>query len=143
MSRAVLDTSVLFGWRSQHDVYHDDAQAIVDGVRDGTLPQGVVPSNLLQETLKHVQNHRNWMQGVRTLDTLSGVDTVLLTLPNELDQQRGRMLYRKHEGIEITSAVVVAYMRRERIELIYGFGENSDYDRFDDIIRLNAAENPY
>lgn len=140
MPTAVLDTSVLFAARSEHDRWHDEASAIVTSVRTGDLRPCVVPTNVLQETLKHVQNHSKQYQARRTLDALVATDNITLVHPNGEHARRGRELFRLHDGVEFTSAAVAAYMQCEGIDLVYAFGRDSDYDNFDRLTRLDVPE---
>lgn len=58
---------------------------------------------------------------------------------NDGDLRRGRAIFRRNNELELPDAV--AYMRREQIEYIYSCDD--DFDRFDEIIRLNSAIDPH
>jgi predicted nucleic acid-binding protein len=52
-----------------------------------------------------------------------------------------RSLFRSDGGLNFGDSLITAFARNEGIEYVYSFDD--DYDRVDDIDRLNAAVNPY
>jgi predicted nucleic acid-binding protein len=64
---AIIDSNVLFGWRSERDQYHDRATDIISAISDESLPRAIVPTQILQEVCKHVQNSSTWAESTKTL----------------------------------------------------------------------------
>lgn len=52
-----------------------------------------------------------------------------------------RKAAKRLDELELPDAIAVAYMRREQIEYIYSCDD--DFDRFDDITRLDSEHNPH
>ena len=57
MPRAVLDTTVLFAAAYRRDAAHRDGLAVLRGIDDGSLPEGVVLDYVLAETLNGLTTH--------------------------------------------------------------------------------------
>ena len=51
------------------------------------------------------------------------------------------MLFSGTTDVELTDAILVAYMRRIGHEYIYSFDD--DFDRYDGVTRLTTADNPF
>jgi hypothetical protein len=147
MTKILVDTTVLLGWRSANDRYHDAASDIVAGIDEGDLPDGVVLTPILQELLKHVQGEMGKPEATRTLDSLVHSPNFEVVPLGEEVHEHGRMIWQLHDPLELPDALMVAYMRRRNIPFLYSFdGENSTrqkFERLQGVTRLNAAVDPY
>lgn len=141
MPVALIDSNVLFAFRNSSDQYHDRATDIVTAIDAGTLPDGRVPNYTLPEVLNPIVKRGGHAAGIETLDFLTGSRGFRLTYFERDDYDRGQALFRRAEGVELTDATIVAYMRRSDIDYIYSFDD--DFDRFDGITRLSTPDDPY
>jgi len=141
MPDAVVDSNVLFAFRSRHDQWHDPATAIVRGMDRGALPRGLVTNYTLPEVLNPIAKAATHDRAVETLDFLTESGGFELRHLAAADLRRGRALFRREEGIEITDAIIVAFMRRTDTGFVYSFDD--DFDRFDGVTRLDSAVDPF
>ncbi|MCL9815112.1 type II toxin-antitoxin system VapC family toxin [Natranaeroarchaeum aerophilus] len=141
MGAALVDANVVFAFRSARDQYHDQATAIVRAMDAGELPRGIIANYTLPEILNPITKRAGHDHAVETLEFLERSGGFELRhLANE-DLARGRSVFREQAGVEITDAVLAAYMDRTETEYIYSFDD--DFDRFDHLTRLTSPENPF
>lgn len=141
MAEAVVDSNVLFGFRMKRDQWHERATPIVRGIDAGELPRGRITNYALPEVLVPIQKRAGHDRAVETLDFLRdsrgfGIETL-----SEADLVRGQAIFRRETNVKLPDAITVAYMRRVGIEYVYSFDD--DFDRFDEVTRLNTAIDPY
>jgi len=141
MQAALVDSNVLFGFRSSRDQYHEQASEIVEAMDCGDLPRGQVTNYTLPEVVNPLSKAAGHDAAVATVEFLTGSRGFRIQHLAREDFERGRALFQRRGGVEITDAILVAYMRRTDTEYIYSFDD--DFDRFDEITRLHTAENPF
>lgn len=141
MPEAVVDSNVLFGFRSRRDQWHERATEIVVGMDAGKLPRGQVTNYALPEVLNPLLKAAGYDRAVETLDFLDRSAGFRLRHLSQDDFARGQVLFRREAGVELTDAITVAYMRRMGLRYIYSFDD--DFDQFEDVRRLDAAVNPF
>ena len=141
MPDAIVDSNVVFAYRSKRDQYHEHGTAIVRGMDDGTLPRGHVTNYTLPEILNPILKRAGYEYAVETLDFLNESRGFRIQHLTQEDFTRGTVLFNRERGVEITDSILVAYMERVGIEYIYSFDD--DFDRFDGITRLTTADNPF
>ncbi|SNZ13459.1 hypothetical protein SAMN06269185_2195 [Natronoarchaeum philippinense] len=141
MADAIVDSNVLFAFRSARDQYHDKAAAIVEAMDAGRLPRGIVTNYTLPEILNPISKRAGSDRAVETLTFLEESSGFRIRHLAREDLARGQTVFRRQSDVEITDAILVAHMRRTETEFLYSFDD--DFDRFDDITRLTAAANPY
>lgn len=141
MTRAVLDATVIIAAADEDDEDHDTGLAILQGVDHGDLPRGVVVSDALHESLNYVHERKGHAMAVDILDRF--VHGAQFELPYNPKKNYGtaRSLFRSDGELNFGDSLITAFARNEGIEYIYSFDD--DYDRVDDIDRLNVAMNPY
>jgi len=138
---AVIDTNLLYAWRNRNDQLHTEGKDVIEAASDGNLPKLHIPDVFFQETCKHIHNQLGYRECIRTMDALVADPQFSIIPLNDGDLRRGRSLFRRNNELELPDAIAVAYMRREQIEHIYSCDD--DFDRFDDLTRLNSAINPH
>ena len=138
---AVIDSNLLYGWRNKNDELHQPGKDIVEAASSQQLPKLHIPHVFFQETAKHVHNSLGYQKCIRTIDALIADPRFSVIPLEDGDLRRGRALFRRNNELELPDAIAVAYMRREQIEYIYSCDD--DFDRFDDLTRVNSAINPH
>lgn len=138
---AVIDSNLLYAWRNRNDELHTPGKDVVEAASNQQLPKLHIPHVFFQETAKHVHNILGYQECINTMDALIADPQFSIIPLKEGDLRRGRALFRRNNELELPDAIAVAYMRREQIEYIYSCDD--DFDRFDDITRLNSAINPH
>lgn len=141
MPEAVVDSNVLFGYRSKRDRWHDPASEIVETMDRGALPRGQVTNYSLPEVLNPILKKAGYDRALETLDFIAESGGFRIRHLAQEDFSRGRALFRRRESVEITDTITVAYMRRVGLEYIYSFDD--DFDQFDDVTRLTTATDPF
>lgn len=107
----------------------------------GDLPREVVTNYCVPEILNPIAKFAGHDSAVETLELLTESRGFRIRQVAQEDFDRGRALFRRRAGLEVTDAILVAYMRRADIEYIYSFDD--DFDRFDSLTRLTTADNPF
>ena len=141
MPRAVLDTTVLFAAAYRRDAAHRDGLAVLRGIDDGSLPEGVVLDYVLAETLDGLTTHAGHEATVDFLDRIEEnarlhVDTLTVDA-----FATGKALFRRHEPLSFVDAAIVAYIHAEGLKYLYAF--DADFDAADEVTRLASATNPF
>lgn len=141
MKQALVDSNVVYAFRSKRDQYHDRATRIVKAIDSNELPQGYVTNYTLPEILNPIQKRAGDAGATETLNFLVESAGFRVRHLTKDDFTRGEAIFRRTNGVEITDAFLVAYMQRAGIEYVYSFDD--DFDRFDGISRLVTADDPY
>jgi predicted nucleic acid-binding protein len=141
MADAIVDSNVVLAYRNGRDQYHDRAKPIVEAIDRGDLPRGVVTNYCVPEILNPITKLGGHDRAVETMDLLTESRGFRVRQVAREDFERGRALSRRKAGLEITAAILVAYMRRTDTKYVYSFDD--DFDRFDDITRLTTADDPF
>ncbi|PGF15238.1 VapC toxin family PIN domain ribonuclease [Natrinema sp. CBA1119] len=141
MPRAVVDTSVLFTASYRRDGAYEDALPILRGMDDQSLPEAVILDFVLAETLNGLTTYAGHDPSVDFLDRIEENDRFHIVSPAADTLPITKSLFRRHRGLSFVDACIVAYMQANDIEYLYAFDD--DFDRIDDITRLETATNPY
>lgn len=137
---AVVDSNILYGWRNANDEHHDVAKSIIDASKQERFPTVHIPHVFYLETIKHVQNELGYNEALETIEMIRDAPQLSVVGLRDQDYNLGKALFRLHKELELPDAIAVAYMRRENLEYIYSL--DADFDRFDDVTRLNSATTP-
>lgn len=70
-AEAVVDSNVLFGFRSRSDQWHEPADAIVTSMDAGDLPRGQVTNYALPEVVNSILKAAGYDHAVETIDFLN------------------------------------------------------------------------
>ena len=141
MGRVVVDANVLIAARLSRDQNHDRGRTISDAIDTGRLPTAVVLSDVLEEVVNYLQARADHETAAATLDALIESSGFVLTHTPKADFDAGRSLFRRHDSLSLTDAIIVAAMGRLGIEYLYSFDDG--FDGVDDITRLTTADNPF
>lgn len=141
MPDAVVDSNVVVGARLKRDQWHERGKAIVGAIDAGELPQGRVTGYCLPEILVPIQKRGGDAPALATLEFLTESRGFELEHTAREDFTRGLAIYRREDAIEVVDCITVAYMQRLGLEYIYSFDD--DFDRFEDVTRLETADNPF
>ena len=141
MPRAVVDTSVLFAAGYRRDAAHEDALPILRGMDDQSLPEAVVLDYVLAETLNGLMTHAGHAAAVDFLDRVEANDRFRVAGLSSDEFATAKSLFRRYEALSLVDGCIAAYMQSTGIEFLYAFDD--DFDRIDDISRLETATNPF
>ncbi|PSQ16929.1 VapC toxin family PIN domain ribonuclease [Halobacteriales archaeon QS_8_69_26] len=107
----------------------------------GDLPRGAVTNYALPEVLNPILKRAGHDHALETLEFIAENRGFRLRHLEAEDLNRGRALFQRRAGVEITDAITVAYRRRVGREYVYSFDD--DFDRFDGVTRFDTPENPF
>lgn len=141
MTRALFDSSVLFGAVNTRDANHDDALRLLKGVDAGTLPDAVVIEGVLAETLNGIHGRVSHEAAVDFLDRLEANTRFHIERSNTETVASAKALFRARDRLSFVDALIVAHARTASIEYVFSFDD--DFDGLDGVTRLDTAENPY
>jgi hypothetical protein len=141
MATALLDTNVLFGFRSKYDQYHESATEILTAIDRGELPTCRVTNYVVAESLSLIGERATQDVAAETLDVLVKGSGFEIDHATTSDFTSGQALFRRYPNLTFVDATTVAYMKREDIEYVYSFDD--DFDAVDGVTRLDAAVNPF
>ncbi|NLV09574.1 MULTISPECIES: type II toxin-antitoxin system VapC family toxin [Halomicrobium] len=141
MATALVDSNVLIAARIANDQHHEDGRAITAAIEAGTLPTGRIPEHVLTETLNYLHTRVGNETAIETLDALQASTDFELDETTRTDFDGGRSLFRQYDGLSLTDAILVAYMRRTGIEYVYSFDD--DFDAVDELTRLDTPHDPH
>jgi predicted nucleic acid-binding protein len=141
MPVVAVDTTVLLEYRRENGDNFAHAQAIVDGIDDGTLPTAHVTDYVTLETLNWLHGRKRHDLAIDTYDRLSESAGFEVVDSAQKDFVRAVELFRKYD-VAFGDATIAAYMDRTGIEYLYTF-DSEDFDRFDWVTRLDTAHDPF
>lgn len=141
MATALLDTNVLFAFRSKYDQYHEPATEILTAIDAGRLPASRVTNYVVAESLSLIGERATQDVAAETLDFLVEGSGFEICHATQSDFTSGQALFRQYPDLTFVDATTVAYMQREDIEYIYSFDD--DFDAVEGVTRLNTAINPF
>lgn len=141
MPAVAIDTSVLLEFRRENGANYDSAQAIVNGIDEGTLPTARVTDYVTLETLNWLHGRKRHDLAVDTYDRLTNSAGFEIVDSAQKDFTRAVDLFRTHD-VAFGDATIAAYMERTGIEYLYAF-DREDFGTFDWVTRLDTADNPF
>jgi predicted nucleic acid-binding protein len=141
MPAVAIDTSVLLEFRRENGANYDSAQAIVNGIDEGTLPTARVTDYVTLETLNWLHGRKRHDLAVDTYDRLTNSAGFEIVHSAQKDFTRAVDLFRTHD-VAFGDATIAAYMERTGIEYLYAF-DREDFGTFDWVTRLDTADNPF
>lgn len=141
MPRALVDTSVLFAAAYRRDGLHETAIPILQGIDNGTLPEAVVLDYVLAETMNGLTTHAGHESAVDFLERIEENARFHVESINSDIFSTTKALFRRYPAFSFVDACIVAYMQREGFGYLYAFDD--DFDRANDIYRLDTPTNPY
>lgn len=141
MSRALIDTTVLFAAAYQRDSAHADGLPIVQQVDDGSLPEGVLLDYVLAETLNGLTSHAGHTAAVDFLDRIEQNERFHVESLTSDAFATAKALFRQHVPFSFVDACIVAHMQTKGIDYLYSFDD--DFDAAADIYRLDTPTNPH
>ena len=134
MPAVAIDTSVLLEFRRENGANYDSAQAIVNGIDEGTLSTARVTDYVTLETLNWLHGRKRHDLAVDTYDRLTNSAGFEIVDSAQKD-------FRTHD-VAFGDATIAAYMERTGIEYLYAF-DREDFGTFDWVTRLDTADNPF
>lgn len=137
---AVVDSNILYAWRNANDEYHDVGEGIITASKQDRFPTLHIPRVFYLETVKHVHDELGYTETLETIEMIHDAPQLSVVELRGQDYNLGKALFRLHSELDMPDAISVAYMRRKELEYIYSVDD--DFDRFDDLTRLNAAISP-
>ena len=141
MARVVVDANVLIAARLTRDQHHDRGKAITDAIDQGEIPTAHVLSDVLEEVINYLQARAGHDVATETLDALLESSGFSLTQTSKADFDAGRSVFRRHDPLSLTDAVIVAAMQREEIEYLYSFDDG--FDSVSGLTRLSTPDDPF
>jgi predicted nucleic acid-binding protein len=140
MVRPVVDANVLIAARLARDQDHERGIELTRAFDHGDLPTALVLSDSLEETLNYLATRSSHEVAVETLDAIVERSGFEIHYAPKADFDAGRSVFRTHEGLSLTDAVLVASMQRQNLNYLYSFDD--DFDRVNDLTRLTTPDDP-
>lgn len=141
MPEALVDSNILIGFALIRDQHHEAADPIVRKMDAGDLPQGLVTNYAVAETMHSISKVAGHSKSVDLLNRLVSSGGFRLVHLSQEDFDRGQAVYRQRNGVNFVDSLMYSFMQRVELEHIYSFDD--DFDKFEDITRLNASVNPF
>jgi hypothetical protein len=141
MPSVAIDTTVLLEYRRENGANFGHAQAIVDGIDNGSLPTAHVTNYVALETLNWLHGRQRHDLAVDTYDRLSNSAGFELVDAAQKDFTRAVELFRTHD-VAFGDATIAAYMERTGIEYLYSF-DGEDFGTFEWVTRLDTPDDPF
>lgn len=141
MSRALVDTTVLFAAAYRRDSAHTNALPILRAIDTADLPEAVIIDYVLAETLNGLTAHAGHESAVDFLNRLEENTRYHIDSLTADEFATAKSLFRQYERLSFVDACVIAYMQIEGLGYLYAF--DADFDVVEDVYRLETASNPY
>ena len=141
MTRAVVDTTVLYAAANRRASRHETAFSIVRAADRGDLPELLVPDPILVETLNGLTRDVGHETATDFLSRLQQSSQFDLQREPTTVWQTGLDLFRRVDRLSLADAIVVASVRHTGAAFVYSFDD--DFDGFDGFDRLTTADDPF
>lgn len=141
MATALLDSGIIYADRNRNDSFHEPGHRIMQAAHRGDLPQLRILSHNLIEATNAIQKNLGWERAVETYRYLHHSSQFDLVHPSEDDFVNAQSIFVRERELELADALATAYMNRVGLAHIYSF--DNDFDRFDQLARLNTDVNPF
>lgn len=141
MATALLDSGIIYADRNRNDSFHETGHRIIQAAHQGDLPHIRILSHNLIEATNAIQKHLGWERAVETYRYLHDSPQFDLVHPAATDFVNGQSIFVRERALELADALTTAYMNRVGVTYIYSFDD--DFDRFDQLARLNTDVDPY
>jgi len=141
MTRAVVDTTVLYAAANRRASRHETAISIVRGADRGVLPQFLVPDPILVETMNGLSRDVGAETATDVLGRLQRGDQFDVRREPDTVWQTGLDLFHRVDRLSLADAIFVASARHHEIE--YGYSFDDDFDGIDGLTRLATADDPF
>jgi len=141
MPRAIVDTSVLFAGAYRRDGAHETGSAILHGLDDGSLPEPLVLDYVLAETLNGLTQTVDHQAAVDFFERVDRNERFHVVRLSTDAFATATSLFSQTPPLSLVDAALVALARETDCGYVYSF--DSDFDRLDDVERLDTAVDPY
>lgn len=141
MTRAVVDTTVLYAAANRRASRHETAFSIVRAADRGDLPELLVPDPILVETLNGLARDIGHETATDFLSRLQQSGQFDLRREPTAVWQTGLNLFRRIDRLSLADAILVASARHTDTRFVYSFDDA--FDGLDGFSRLATADDPF
>jgi len=141
MTRAVVDTTVLYAAGNRRASRHETALAIVRDADRGRLPALIVPDPILVETMNGLARDIGHETATDFLERLQRSGQFDIRRAPTAVWQTGVDLFGRVARLSLADAVLVASARHVNSKYVYSFDDN--FDGLDGFDRLATADDPF
>jgi len=141
MTRALVDTTVLYAAANSRASRHETALAIVRGADRGDLPSLIVSDPILIETMNGLTRDVGADVAVDVLDRLHDGSQFEVRREPITVWDTALDVFERIDRLSLADAVLVTSARHHGIEYCYSFDD--DFDGFDSFTRLVTPDNPF
>jgi len=140
MPEALVDTTVLFAAAYPNDTRHTDGIEVVRGIDDGSLPEGVVLSYVLAETLNGLNEKGGHRLAVEFLSRIEENERFKIRRTSAGQFADAKAVFRRYEGLSFVDSVIISYMHENGLSYLYSFDDDFDAT---DVHRIEGTVNPF
>jgi predicted nucleic acid-binding protein len=141
MTRAVVDTTVLYAAGNRRASRHETALAIVREADRGHLPELIVPDPILVETMNGLARDVGHETATDFLARLQRSGQFDVRRAPDSVWQTGLDLFGRVSRLSLADAILVASARHDESRYVYSFDDN--FDGLDGFTRLATADDPF
>lgn len=141
MTRALIDTTVLFAGVYRRDSNFDRGVEIINGIDDGTLPEVTVLEFVLAETLNGLGAAAGQQAAGDFLDRLEHHSRMHIERMTERAFATAQDRYPVTDELSFVDTCLVVFAELEGFDFLYAF--DTGFDAIDTVHRLNIAVNPF
>lgn len=123
----VIDTGILIAAFNRRDSLHEQGWAIVSAADAGEIEPLVLHDFVLAETLNHLNRKVGSPAARDALRRLEASDGFRLVRLSDVVYSIGKNdVFPREAGLSFVDALTVAYMRENRIQVLYAFDKGFD-----------------
>lgn len=141
MTKALVDTCVLYAAFDRRNSRHDTGLAIVRDADAGRLPELVTPDVVVAETMNALTQRISHDATVDAIERLEASEGFTIGRSTEQQWALGREIYERHPPLSYVDSLLVAWCRDRDIQYVYSF--DTGFDRMEASTRLNTNANPF
>jgi len=125
MSRAIVDSNVLYGRFNTQDELHEQAREIFDAMDRATLPEGVIVSTALPEVLNPAQKQAGQAAAMDFPDRIQRSSGFTIEWLSRDSYEKALAEWKSRTGVEFTDVAITQFMWSHDIEYVYSFDDDS------------------
>lgn len=141
MAVALLDSNVLIAFVSRRDEDHETARQILTTMDQGDLPTGRLTNYVVSEALSYLNEKHGHEVSTDLYSRLKSGSAFEVVHCTRDDFATAESIFDRQPELSFADAATISYARRTGVEYLYSFDD--DFDRAEDVTRLNNASNPF
>ncbi len=132
--RAVIDTPIWIGSKSERDQYNKPSIKIINAFLEGKIKKVYLTNYILVELVNFLLKKLGYDFALDVLESIKSSDKIEIIFIDEIMDIEINNIFRKYKRLSTTDCSIIYIMQKEKINYLFSF--DSNFDSVKGIIRL-------